>query len=561
MRVKQRPLWMDLVVLAAFCAVMFFLGLGAIGLTGADEPRYAQIAREMLARHDWVVPVLGGKPWLEKPVLYYWQAMIAYRVFGVSDWAARLPSAVDATALVAAVYFFVRRFRGMALDAALITASCVSVIVFAHGASTDMPLAGTFAVAMLCWLAWWLGERVETDELRPIRPDVSAKDVPPKSGSRLLLSGFYLFLALATLAKGPVAPLLAGMVIVAFARVQRNFATVWRTLWMPGVVLYAAVSAPWYVLVQLRTGNFFRVFILEHNLERFATTVHRHPQPFWFFTVVILAALLPWTTLAVAGFARGLRALVLSRAPLAPDRGGASSNRAGDVFLALWGALPVIFFSLSGSKLPGYILPAVPAFSLLAAGYLRRGLLRGGLLNRALLWSHALCTGGTFASALLAPALLLRVMPSQAAVLWAVIAGVVVAALVMASVHRVGLRSLRLITVLPVAMGLVFLLRVAAPALGETVSARGVAHELARLAPPAVPVAVLGTHRELDYGLGFYRSQPVARYSASEVPRGAHVLIAGGNPQDLSRYLDGRQFALLGELPKNNLKFYWVAAQ
>ena len=102
--------------LTRFCSpgsvrFLFFYGLGQFGLIGADEPRYAQVAREMLQHHDWVTPTLGGQPWLEKPPLYYWQAMLAYAIFGVSDWAARLPAAMDATLLVFAVYFFLRRFR------------------------------------------------------------------------------------------------------------------------------------------------------------------------------------------------------------------------------------------------------------------------------------------------------------------------------------------------------------------------------------------------------------------------------------------------------------------
>ena len=172
----------DLTILTGFCAFLFFFGAGKIGLLGADEPRYAQIAREMLARHDWVTPMLHGQPWLEKPVLYYWQAMCSYLVFGVSDWSARLPSAFDASAMIAAVYFFMRRCArnisrfpspvsgdqgsaletgnrkletGTALDAALITASCALVLGFAHAASTDMPLAASFTIGMLAWIAWW----------------------------------------------------------------------------------------------------------------------------------------------------------------------------------------------------------------------------------------------------------------------------------------------------------------------------------------------------------------------------------------------------------------------
>ena len=145
----------DVLLLAGFCAFLFFYGLGQFGLIGADEPRYAQVAREMMLRGDWVTPTLGGNPWLEKPPLYYWEAGLVYRVLGVSDIAARIPSAVDATILVVVIYIFVRRFRrGVELDAALMTASCAGVIGFARAASMDMSLASTFSVGMLAWWAW-----------------------------------------------------------------------------------------------------------------------------------------------------------------------------------------------------------------------------------------------------------------------------------------------------------------------------------------------------------------------------------------------------------------------
>src|SRR5512138_3783213 len=191
---EARALWTELLALAAFCAFFFYFGLGSFGLTGADEPRYAQIAREMLARHDWVTPVLNGVPWLEKPVLYYWGAMLSYGVFGVSDWAARVPCATFATATIVAIYFFMRRFHpGSQLDAALIAASSAAIIGFARGASTDMPLAATFTIAMLAWYAW-----LET-------------------AHRRWLALFYVFMGLATLAKGPVAPFLAAVIITLFA--------------------------------------------------------------------------------------------------------------------------------------------------------------------------------------------------------------------------------------------------------------------------------------------------------------------------------------------------------
>src|SRR3954466_12347464 len=114
----------EVVTVAGFCAFLFLYGLGAFGLTGADEPRYAQIAREMLARHDWIVPTLNGTPWLEKPALLYWKMMNSYAIFGVSDWAARVPAAFHAAVVVFGIFFFMRRFRfASELDAAMIAAS------------------------------------------------------------------------------------------------------------------------------------------------------------------------------------------------------------------------------------------------------------------------------------------------------------------------------------------------------------------------------------------------------------------------------------------------------
>src|SRR5258708_13075715 len=130
----------DVLLLVAFSGFLFFYGLGAFGLLGADEPRYAQVAREMLDRHDWITPTLQGKPWMEKPALYYWQAMVAYSLFGVSDRTARLPAAFDAALMIVAIYFFLRRFRpGSETDGALIAASSPPTLAFAPPPSPYIP--------------------------------------------------------------------------------------------------------------------------------------------------------------------------------------------------------------------------------------------------------------------------------------------------------------------------------------------------------------------------------------------------------------------------------------
>src|SRR5215472_3905547 len=190
MNPRTRILILQLAVILAVCAFLFFFGLGAFGLVGADEPRYSQIAREMLNRHDWIVPALNGQPWLEKPALLYWKIMNSYAIFGVHDWAARIPAAAHATTLMLVIFFFMRRFRpGAEMNASLITASCAAMIAFGRGASTDMLLAAPFAMALLSWWAWH------------------------EDGRKLWLAVFYALLAVGTLAKGPVAPALAVLIV------------------------------------------------------------------------------------------------------------------------------------------------------------------------------------------------------------------------------------------------------------------------------------------------------------------------------------------------------------
>ena len=354
----------DLLLLAGFCAFLFFYGLGAFGLIGADEPRYAQVAREMLERRDWITPVLGGHAWLEKPPLYYWQAMLAYSIFGVSDIAARIPSAFDATLLVIAVYLFFRKFRrGVEVDAALITASCAGVIGYAHAASMDMGLAASFAIGMLAWWGW------------------------RENGSRTLLAVFYLCMALGMLAKGPVAPFLGAIVIVAFAVATREWRFVLKTFWLPGIVLFCAVSLPWYALVQGRNPQFFREFILEHNLARFSTNLYHHPEPFWYYIPVVAIALVPWIVFVILAFVESVRGWWSERKSIQSEPDLELEFR---IFACCWLVVPVVFFSISQSKLPGYILPAIPAGAVLLADYLLRRLEREQPVSKWLAIVHAI---------------------------------------------------------------------------------------------------------------------------------------------------------------------------
>lgn len=525
---------LQIAVAGGVCAFLFFFGLGAFGLVGADEPRYAQIAREMLARHDWITPVLNGQPWLEKPVLLYWNEMISYSLFGVHDWAARIPSAVFATGLVAAIFFFMRRFRaGAEMDAALIAASLAGVIGFARGASTDMQISAPFCVAMLAWWTWH------------------------ETGKKLWLCGFYAMLAIGTLAKGPVAPGLAVLIVAAYAALRRDSKVFLRTVWLPGFLLYFAITLPWFVAVQMRAPQFFRVFFIEHNLERFGTNLYQHQQPFWYYIPVFLLSVLPWLVYAVGALVEAARGTVRRFWPAdeAEDAPAVVENAPWlPCYLLLWIAIPVVFFSISRSKLPGYILPAIPPVAVLTADYLRRLASPG----RWRLMLHALICGVLAGGAIIAPWRLNRVTPTSSAWTETAIVMAVVALIVLMAVRRGGLRVLRTATLFPVLMAVGYLLRPASHAVDEAISARAVQARLA--AAGSAQVAVFKVKREVEYGLNFYRNQPIVRYERDGVPVQAHLLVAGSGLEDeIEARIAPRRAVEIGRIPQQRLTLFLVS--
>ena len=515
----------ELVTIAGFCAFLFYFGLAAFGLVGADEPRYAQIAREMLARHDLVTPTLYGKPWLEKPPLYYWRAMEMYWAFGVSDWAARLPSATAATFMVAVIYFFLRRFLpGSQLNGALMTAASVGVIAFARGAGTDMLLTAAFVAGTLLWFAWYATER------------------------RLWLLLFYFFMALGMLAKGPIAPFLAALIIVVFALVRREARLVARTLWLPGILLFLGVSLPWYVAVQLRNPQFAREFFLQHNLERFATNLYHHQQPFWYFIPVLLLGVMPWTALVVAGWAGTIK-----------DWREQPATREGTLpkFLLIWTAVVVGFFSISASKLPGYILPAVPPCTVLAAHWVSQR----ERLSWAVIIAQGVLSGGLLTEALLCPGWLTYNWHIPVEARWLALGlGLLVFAATVSTLARKGTAALRLVVLAPVIVGLAFLLRFGAPAIDNALSARPVAREITQMEGRPVEVAVFKVSRETEFGLAFYRNQPIPRYAPGEVPTQDHlVVVRQVDADEFVKAVRPRRASRLGAFTAQRLEFFWVS--
>ena len=526
----------DVLLIAGFCAFLFFYGLSQFGLIGADEPRYAQVAREMLERRDWITPVLGGSPWLEKPPLYYWQAMLAYSVMGVSDVAARIPAAIDATLLVIAIYLFFRRFRrGVEVDAALITASCAGVIGYARAASMDMTLGATFAIGMLSWWAW------------------------RENSKRRYLALFYVFIALGTLAKGPVAPFLAAAVIVLFALATHESRIVLRTFWLPGILLFCAIALPWYVTVQMRNPQFFHEFILEHNLARFSTDLYHHRQPFWYYLPVTLLALVPWTVFVVASLVEALRIWWKERKTVSkPDLEWQFS-----LFASCWFIVPIVFFSFSQSKLPGYILPSIPAGAALLADYLRRQLANEQKVSSALAVLHALVAAAPIIPCLLVAYIVTEHrLPAGRPMLTALAtAFVLCVAIALTLVSRLRLRMFRFVTLIPVVLSVAAILRFGAGSLDQKLSARPLAVEISGVETHPLPLAVYGVSREIEYGLAFYGNRAVLRYERGSLPSEEHLLVAPATWKvNVAKQTTGRRVTFLGHYEPQNVDYYWVAA-
>jgi len=551
------------------------LGGDGLGLVGADEPRYAQIAHEMLGHFDaahtlkdrlsaCVTPYLYGHPWLEKPALYYWRAMFVFQEFGVHDWAARLPSTSFAFMMAALIYLHMRRFRpGGHLDAALITVACAGMIGFARGASTDMQLAAPLAIGLLGWYAWY-----ETD-------------------SKFWLFDIYFFTGVATLAKGPVAPFLALTIVGAFAALRRDWSLLRRSIWWPGIALYLAMVLPWFIAVQHQNPTFFREFFLEHNLERFATNKYQHAQPFWYYLVVVLLATMPWTVIAIRALGDGIQTSLCEWKVRRSSLCKPCAGRPGDSFpefLVLWAIIPVIFFSFSQSKLPGYILPSIPPITILTGDYLFRRRQPG--LSRPVLIGHAVLCGIMTLFALLLPWFVaphVGQMPPVAKIIAAFLAAVGATLLILVVVKGFGVARLRLVTT-AVLMVLVLFLYGIGPFFGipgvaatkqvihlldRSYSARPLADRLEATAPGAT-VAVFRVRRDVEYGLSFYRNREVVNYEDSAIPDEQHLLVArvtGRNGVDLhtqaalEHYLEGRPYEQLFPWPEQGLIVYLVGSK
>jgi 4-amino-4-deoxy-L-arabinose transferase-like glycosyltransferase len=301
-----------------------------------DEGRYAGVAWSMLTGGDWLTPHLNGLPYFHKPPLFYWITGASLAVFGPHEWAARAAPLFGAALGTTSIYLFARRWFGEREARLALLALATQPLFFlgSQFANLDMLVAGCIAatVAALAHAALL--------ELQGQR-------------SRKALAAAWFFAALGVLAKGLIGFVLPGMILFFWALLLRRPWLLLRLFWLPGIALFLAVAAPWFIAMQQRFPGFSHYFFIVQHFDRFSQGGFNNRQPFWFYLAVLGLLALPWSAWVLAGRSQG---------PLRDPQG-----RHLRQLLWLWVAVPLVFFSLPSSKLVGYIFPATVPLALLAA--------------------------------------------------------------------------------------------------------------------------------------------------------------------------------------------------
>lgn len=341
-----------LLIILGICALTFLTGLGRPALTDSDEAFYAESAREMIERGDFLTPYYNGEPRFEKPVLYYWLVALTYSIAGTTVESARFPSALAGFGLALLAFFCARRWYDELTGclAGVICATSFGYIAIAHQALPDLPLA--FFVSLTTWSL-----------LQGLRTDGFKLTTRPSTTRWLLIAavGF----SAGILVKGPIAlalPIAVLVPIIAFEEWNRT--SRWRisgrAIWL-SLLCFILIAAPWYIGMFVEHGpTYLNRFFISENLERFSTARFNEPRPFWYYLPIIFAGMLPWSPLLLLCIPSILQSFRKHRAPLAEIR------------LLFWIAAPLLFYSMSIGKQPRYILPVLPPIAILLAAALRR---------------------------------------------------------------------------------------------------------------------------------------------------------------------------------------------
>ena len=316
--------------------LLFFPGLGARDFWAPVEPRYAEIARVMFNKGEWIVPTVNGDLYTDKPILYFWLVLIASKIFGgVTEWTVRLPAAIGGVGFVVATYLMGRDFFSARVGfyGAIILATSVRVIWESRWAHIDMLFCFIFMLSI------YFGARALL-----------------RKGNPYEIFFAYAFMALATLAKGLIGVVLPGLIFLALMVARREWRMIVDAKLLLGIPIFLVIVAPWFYLVNEATnGKWWSDFIYIHHVKRYAAGAG-HREPFYYYFTTLPADFLPWTIFA-------LYALVAYR----PYRRLWTDSSVQ--FFSVWFAVIFLFFSISDTKRELYLLPLMPTIALFVANY------------------------------------------------------------------------------------------------------------------------------------------------------------------------------------------------
>ncbi|MDY6850491.1 MAG: glycosyltransferase family 39 protein [Thermodesulfobacteriota bacterium] len=330
-------------ILIALLAIgNLFAGLGRVPFIDRDEGEYATVAQEMIQRSDYIIPHVNGRPYYEKPALFFWLMAASFKTLGQSEEAGRLPSALSGLALALVLGWFGRRRGGELLGflSALMTLTCFLIVLLARVALLDMLLTLWTTLTLVLFFEGYQA---------------------PKGRDRWYFLGAWTAMGLAFLTKGPVGAAVPLLAVFFLTVLNRNLVSTLRRAQIPlGLLIFLAVAGPWYLSAFIREGrNFWEGFFISQNVTRFTEVLLGHGAPLWFYLPILAFLVWPWSFFACPAMWRGLSGLGRER-----NRPNGASL---DFFLAIWFISVFLLFSAAATKQPNYILPAVPPLILLAA--------------------------------------------------------------------------------------------------------------------------------------------------------------------------------------------------
>jgi len=346
--------------LLLFGYLFLFLNLGSYRLLDVDETRYVNIARAMFYNGNFITPYLNFDIFLEKPPLFYWLTVLSYKIAGNTDaLASRLPVAIMAFLTVFGTFLFGKKALGSkiyGLISAMILLSCIWTGLFSHIAIMDTGFTALATGAIYCAVITLFNVKEEN--------------------KKYFWYLSYFFMGLAVLQKGLIGIILPAMVIILTFIALNRWKDIIKPLnIIPGVIIFLLVSLPWHILAYKANGAFFiEDYIVKHHFARFLNSSMGlgRKQPFLFYIPILLAGFLPWTFSFISALIRGIKSLVKdfkATKSLRQIFSNDTNDRKLLIFASIYALSILIFFSISSTKLPTYILPLFPALALITGYY------------------------------------------------------------------------------------------------------------------------------------------------------------------------------------------------